>query len=209
MHKIRLLVLFLFCIVAEYGLSQVELIYFGIQYNSPNAAIEWTTGAEIESSHFEIEKSLDSLNFNLIGIVNAAGQSVSVLNYSIDDTNYDNLVCSYYRLKVVYGNSEINYSNVIRLCLDGTSIDKHPSQNLVSKVYPTIAQSAVIVEIVTESRYQDLVLRLFDMRGKVVLQKQMYEFTNRIDVSGLNSGTYVWGIQRDTSKPNYHYLIKN
>jgi len=55
-------------------------------------------------------------------------------------------------------------------------------------VYPNPARDFIIVETPANSSG---VLKLYDINGKVVLQKEIKEVASKIDISSLNSGVYV------------------
>ena len=76
----------------------VELIRFSAACNDSKADIKWTTETELNNDFFTVERSPDAVNYLPIGIVNGAGNSSTVRNYSFTDT--DPLSgTSYYRLR--------------------------------------------------------------------------------------------------------------
>ena len=59
---------------------------------------EWQTASEINSDYFLVQRSIDAINFEIVGSVSAAGYSNSILEYEFDDHEpYDGV--SYYRLQ--------------------------------------------------------------------------------------------------------------
>lgn len=75
----------------------VELLYFeGTRYPTFNN-LKWATASENNSSHFNIERSVDGEDWMVVGKRQASGNSQTKLNYYyIDYYNQDNTV--YYRL---------------------------------------------------------------------------------------------------------------
>ena len=71
----------------------------------------WATSQELNSSHFEIEKSTDGVNFYYLGKVNAAGTSIAQRDYSYVDTKVNEF--NYYRLKMVDIDGKFVYSKTI------------------------------------------------------------------------------------------------
>ena len=75
----------------------VELSQFeGVVYPMFNL-INWTTESENNSSHFDLESSIDGENWKLVTIKNAAVNSNEKINYSYIDNNLSEIV--YYRLQ--------------------------------------------------------------------------------------------------------------
>lgn len=87
----------------------VELIHFVGEKLEFGNALSWKTGAEVNSSHFIIERSNDGRNFESIGMVDAVGFSDQVVDYGFVDQN------------PVEGN---NYYRLVQIDLDGTTYVK-------------------------------------------------------------------------------------
>ena len=67
----------------------------------------WSTSTEINVSHFNVQRSLDGVIFETVGMVDSKGAG----KYSfIDKTNLNGVV--YYRLEVVDKNGALSYSEV-------------------------------------------------------------------------------------------------
>ncbi|MDX1407010.1 MAG: T9SS type A sorting domain-containing protein [Saprospiraceae bacterium] len=81
-----------------------------------SAILNWSTANEENTSHFEIERSTDLENWEMIGNVNAAGESTEVLRYSyLDENVYDGRRPNerfYYRLRMVDQDSRYKYSQI-------------------------------------------------------------------------------------------------
>ena len=90
----------------------VELLYFKAVKIGSAVKIEWETAAELNSSHFLIERSLDGVNFEVIGDLPAAGNSVSPIEYEFMDyaPSRGN---NYYRLKQVDFDQAYEYFNTV------------------------------------------------------------------------------------------------
>lgn len=90
----------------------VELIYFKAFKYGEDVKVQWETAAEINSSHFLIERSNDGINYEVIGEVLAAGNSVSPIQYEF--TDYDpSAGNNYYRLKQVDYDEAFEYFNTV------------------------------------------------------------------------------------------------
>jgi hypothetical protein len=84
--------------LSVYEYLPVELLSFVVNCLEENSKeITWSTASERNSAYFSIEKSSDGINWNEINKVQAAGNSTSILQYSmIDNAIVDNTI--YYRM---------------------------------------------------------------------------------------------------------------
>ena len=76
----------------------VELIEFDVNVLGNQVVVEWTTAAEINNDHFFVERSTDGFNYEVIKVVQGAGNSTEVINYVIYDDNPPRGVL-YYRIR--------------------------------------------------------------------------------------------------------------
>ncbi|CAG5086166.1 T9SS type A sorting domain-containing protein [Parvicella tangerina] len=63
----------------------VELNFFDAACKDEGVVLSWQTASEINSSHFEIYKSLDGINFELAGTIPSHGNSSVNVDYSFVD----------------------------------------------------------------------------------------------------------------------------
>jgi hypothetical protein len=90
----------------------VELTEFKGSLQNKNALLQWTTSAEYNSKHFELEKSFDGTGFRKIATIPAAGLSNSVKKYSFTDKEKLSEK-NYYRLRSVDINGKTKLSNTV------------------------------------------------------------------------------------------------
>ncbi|MBK9175839.1 MAG: hypothetical protein IPM46_05765 [Flavobacteriales bacterium] len=83
------------------SLLPVELIYFTGTCESGQAMLEWGTGAEVNSSHFVVERSADALEWKPAGVVEAAHHSQHATSYLFTDPTMLDGRDAYYRLRQV------------------------------------------------------------------------------------------------------------
>jgi len=93
------------------ALLPVELANFRAQEGACQIELEWATESEVNSSHFQIERSVDGKRFTQIGEVEAAGFSTAYRVYDFVDElpSGDN----YYRLKIIDRDGTTEYSRVV------------------------------------------------------------------------------------------------
>jgi len=81
--------------------------------------LQWKTATELNSDYFVIERGTDGSTFAQVAIVNANGNSNSVINYQMTDNLPSNGV-NYYRLKMVDADGQFQYSNIVSVTFKST-----------------------------------------------------------------------------------------
>ena len=164
----------------------VQLVSFSASYNASNKSniLNWITASEQNNSHFEVEKSINGIEFKAIGQVKGNGTSVVEHKYQFTDKNIVSGT-SFYRLKQMDFDGTSNFSNTIVLTQKGDlqliNIAPNPAkQNMIATVY-TPTSSEIMVEI-------------RDILGKIIVQKSqtVKEGNNSInfEVSDYANGLY-------------------
>lgn len=98
----------------------LQLLTFTGQLQSDGTALlRWKTAQETNTSHFEVERSLDGQQFSPIGRVAAAGESTRELAYDFTDRDASRQGVSllYYRLRLADRDGAYRYSPVVRIIL--------------------------------------------------------------------------------------------
>ncbi|MGG9970953.1 T9SS type A sorting domain-containing protein [Ferruginibacter sp. SUN002] len=159
-------------------------------YINGTAKLTWTTKQEINSYSFEIERSSNGVTYQLVGKINAAGNSNTDLNYQYND----NIVAGvyYYRVKATDINGTYVYSNVIALNASNKSVS-------TATIYPTVFTNKINADVLSDAN-GIAYIRLFDNTGKVIVNQQViiHKGMNNLTIenlSRLNRGSYVMQIQ--------------
>ncbi len=170
----------------------LELTQFSGYHETPNNVLNWSTASEQNTSHFEIERTVNGVDFETIGKVTAAGNSTTKKDYSFLDTkpySGDNL----YRLKMYDLDGSFTYSKLISIQVNDLQSAASPTG--IEKLYPNPANHTITIDFMNNEDFLPYALMVYDVTGKV----QVYEtkhFQNGsnnvdIDVSNLASGAYV------------------
>jgi hypothetical protein len=132
-------------------------------YSNGVSHLTWSTLQESNSSHFEIERSSDGVNFTSIGTVSAKGLSDKQTDYSFNDVKV-NAGTNYYRLRAVDKDANFKNSNIVALevKIKGTN---------VTGIYPNPFVDKVNIAVSSEISGQ-AVIRLFDNTGKLIATQQ-------------------------------------
>ncbi len=171
----------------------LTLLSFNGNIQDNYAQLKWITTAEINLSHFELERSSDGRNFSKLYSIRAKNQS-SESTYSYTDSGFAALAVSnaWYRLKMNDLNADFRYSNIVIL-------RKLKTADLVS-IYPNPAKNTLYIQIdaANKGNYN---IQLLDAAGKKIAQKQtMVQLGLQsipIDVSRYAQGFYLLLLQND------------
>lgn len=171
----------------------VELVYFDGLNNNNNVLLGWATATEINNSHFEIERSSNGEDFELIGTIEGHGNSSIYNEYSFVDGQQANEAISYYRLKQVDFDGDFEYSKII-------SFNNDNLQNMSMSVYPNPVLSNSQVTVTGFAVFGVKQIMLVDMNGaQINLNTQTNN--NQINLPNVSAGNYVLVIQ-ENSKVN-------
>jgi len=122
--------------------------------------LTWQTGEEEQNQGFEIQRSLDGLNFNKISFVESNYSGT----YEFIDAEYPTAPIVYYRLRQLDYNHEYTFSDVVAV----TTHADNTGLSTVHEVYPNPAQNQITVPFVTAK--DDIInVMIYDMSGRLVL----------------------------------------
>lgn len=122
--------------------------------NACKVTLNWTTATEQNSLRFDVEESIDNVNWNIVGTVAAAGNSATLKQYSIILTPTTSQV--FYRIKLVKTTAQVKYSNVVRvntLCpvitsdTDILTVDNNPGNSSL-RYFSSIGRGNAIIVFV-------------------------------------------------------------
>jgi parallel beta-helix repeat protein len=143
----------------------VELLNFTATANKNQVILKWETASESNSSHFEIERSIDGQSFRKIDQVASVGNSSSMLEYGYVDENVSGTL--FYRLKMVDKDLKFKYSPVVKVSLGNTA------SLSISKVYPTVISAGQKINFIIESdKIRNVNIQVIGADGRVMQQMQ-------------------------------------
>lgn len=166
----------------------VELVDFlGFQKEKVNE-LAWTTMTEQNNSHFIIERSINSMDWEYLGLVNGAGNSTEPLSYRLEDTT-PYFPLTYYRLKQFDTNGEATQYKTISL------VRTPESDDWISAIYPNPATTYVNLIHNDPDTENPLVLEIYNALGQLVFsQTENIEIKNEafsLDLNTLSNGLYT------------------
>jgi hypothetical protein len=176
------------------GSLPITLSSFTAQLNSSSNSVNlnWVTSAEVNASHFVIQRSPDGTNYTDEGIVfSQEGNSDLKRAYNfIDNISTDNSTFVYYRLKMVDMDGEFKYSNIDLIRLDKSG----EMQKVVA--YPNPASNELRITIPNSWQNKTVSYTIYSLRGNVVKSKVIYnaQQTEALAIADLATGVYVINI---------------
>lgn len=182
----------------------VELADFTVtQSGETDAQLRWITLNEDNTSHFDIERSLDNKSFVKIGTLKASGHSHTLLNYEWLDKNLPIAQTSvfYYRLKTVDFDKSATLSSIKSLFFNKNK----QKPNLEISPNPTTSGKLHIIlrGPIDEKTSTDLTVT--DLLGRLVFQKNTFVTADMpfdIDFSSetISAGVYILSCQNGATR---------
>ncbi len=190
---------------AENPLPVTLVNFSGIALNN-NVELSWTTATELNNDFFEIQHSLDGIQFSPIGTVEGNGDSNELLNYNYTHAN-PALGDNFYRLRQVDFDGEDETLETIQVYndfyYDGMDVT----------VYPNPAKGEdVNIRIISGDSHTPFGLVIVDLDGKVIFEKTMEASTNLdqklIKDITLKSGVYIATFKQGDMVVSKRLIIK-
>lgn len=154
----------------------LQLLTFSGTKLDSEVLLKWETTGETNTSHFEVQRSNDGLNFQQIGRVNATGnagtQHYSLLDLQPASGN------NFYRLKMMDVDGRFSYSGIIRINMENIGL---------MTVFPNPVKNMITVA----GLKQGGVLKLIGMDGKLMLQWPVTAQSMTVDISRFAKGIYL------------------
>ncbi len=106
----------------------VEMLYFEGAEEGGAVQLDWATATEIDNDHFEVQRSQDGRDWEVIGVVNGAGTTVEEQVYDFSDFK-PYVGNSYYRLRQVDYDGKFAYTDIIlvNVRLEPISLNVYPN----------------------------------------------------------------------------------
>jgi hypothetical protein len=175
----------------------VELLSLVAKEKNGSVQVLWKTAAEIDNHYFAVERSVDAMNFDIIGMVDGNGTIEGEIEYQyIDNSPMPGVV--YYRL--------------VQTDFDGTSEVFGPisvvvgfgSQSMV--VYPNpLSAGSLKLQVLGLKENRAALLQVMDLSGRTILTEDIYieraggEVIELDIASRLKKGVYVINLNQDQS----------
>jgi hypothetical protein len=146
----------------------IRLISFGTTSYSEGIKLSWQTSEETNSSMFEVQRSKNAIDFDVLSQIKAAGNSSEIRNYVYTDAN-PKAGYNYYRLKSVDTDGAFQFSSII-------AAKYLPNGDIVVAPNPSNSQ---IIKVLTKG-FKIEEAQLFSLEGKSNLINLRFADSNNL-----------------------------
>jgi hypothetical protein len=170
-------------------LLPIELASFKVtNLENKRAKLVWATTMEKNASHFEIEYSLNGIDFSKIGEVAAVGNSSNSIDYEyIHDSPIKGY--NYYRLKMMDLDGKFDYSRTDAIFL-------MPSAETPLWVFPNPADESQELNFRFIENQKGRIY-IFNGEGKLVKDLILDGNSASVNMKGFAAGFYMYSVQTD------------
>ncbi|HNW96983.1 MAG TPA: autotransporter-associated beta strand repeat-containing protein [Bacteroidales bacterium] len=156
----------------------IQLNKFSAVCNNNKIKLNWSTSSEINNDYFTIEKSRDAENWESVTTVKGAGNSNSILNYSVYDENpyiesIKGTSPTYYRLKQTDYDGQYEYFTPVNVMCD------YEEENIFFNAYEDEYKNIIINYNTSEEDY-------YSVSVYNVMEKNVLGMDNRMSEKGFN-----------------------
>jgi len=168
---------------------KMKFILFTGDHASGGVQLNWLTGTEFNNKGFDVERSVDGINFIKVGFTDGKNGAVSnTYNYLDAGLNGSAVNVAHYRLKQIGKDGTEQFSETIQVVMSGI---------YYFNVYPNPFKDHVTIDVVKKDE-EPLQVRIISVSG-VVMFRNTYPIktSGRVALKGLNhlpAGTYFLNI---------------
>jgi hypothetical protein len=194
-----------FIIDYDFSPLPVELVTFSGYYDAPNdnSFLNWETSTELNNDYFSVYRSIDGVQFDLIGTIDGQGNSNQATHYQFIDI-LPRYGVNYYMLKQHDFDGETEELGIISILKNGQS-------DYV--IYPNPVNVGGKVNVQMNSNVSESVrISVYDNMGKRVKELDL-DVGNGINTiqfdlpNHIKEGTYIVSILGETSKSQYRLIV--
>lgn len=167
----------------------VTLESFNASCEDQTVRLSWSTGSEMNSSHFTVEKSTDMEHWTMAGNIAAKGNSTTQSDYELIDKDIVREI-TYYRLKQSDLNGETEIFDPVSVSCETVDFE--------AVIFPNPNTGEFTLEVLSSGFISDAPVSLSDLNGRVVYERsfKINPGTTHIAFQGirLEKGVYVLNI---------------
>lgn len=165
-------------------------VHFGVfntNCNGNTVTLTWTTESEMNTGLFEVQRSIDGVNWVGVSTLPATGNSTVSRQYSVTDNA--SLQNGFYRVAEIDLTGKVNYSTISKV---------NCGFNAEFKLWPNPTSGSTWLSIGTTTDEKST-LKIIDQKGTVVFHKELSLFSGNnivdVDMHTLSPGSYLVQIQ--------------
>ena len=173
--------------IYNYLILPVELISFQGHSNESVIRLNWKTASELNNSGFEIQKSKNGRDWQILDFVDGRGTTSEANEYQYQD-KYPFSGINYYRLKQLDFDGALEYSNVIAV--------EYTNSKRGIQIFPNPSNGLINLQINNPSN-QRMKIKVSDNLGRKVWESELLEgesnWREEIEIEG--NGIYFISAQ--------------
>ncbi len=163
------------------NLLPVELLAFDGQLKESSVQLNWSVASQINNQLFEVRRSTDGLEFDIIGVVEGDGDLIEYKEFTFVDENPAAGI-NYYQLRQVDWDGTHEFSDVIQV--------ENRNVNEVMTVYPNPTQGHIYIDYIDGFKEGDEVI-VYNPLGQLVYSANGIQGRRiEMNLSFLKEGTY-------------------
>lgn len=153
----------------------VELVSFTGEVVGSSVLLRWTTASEIENDYFQVEKSEDGINYQIIGEVEGNGTINSISRYSfVDESPYHG--AAYYRLVQIDFDGDYEVHDPISVMFNANS------SVLAASFYPNPTNvNNLNARITSNNDSYPILITMYNLSGRLVFSQLIEPFVGVAD----------------------------
>ncbi|OYT10934.1 MAG: hypothetical protein B6I18_06500 [Bacteroidetes bacterium 4572_112] len=160
----------------------VNIISFDYSIVKDNVELYWQTASEVNNNYFEVQRSYNLQDWEMVSNLDGNGNSNVIINYSIVDANFDRSKdVIYYRLVQVDFDGRINYYRFL--------VVNYSNKNYEIIVFPNPALYTDAINVYF-SGDQNFDAQLLDQYGGLIMKMENNHKQLTIDKGRLARGLY-------------------
>lgn len=182
----------------------IELLYFTATVENNNQVrLEWKTGSEINNEFFYVERSIDGVNFEVIEIINGAGDSQDELTYNTFDFDAPEGIV-YYRIRQIDFDGQDEVFKTKSVYISTTSIVEWRHTQV-------LGGNQIRIHGELDFEYE---LKVYNINGKLVYDKIIdvaQEGISSISIdlpNDINTGVYMAVLQNKNHSTSKKIMIR-
>jgi hypothetical protein len=182
----------------------VELLEFRARKSGEEVICTWITLSEKDNDYFTVERSRNGYYFETVGLVQGAGTTTAISNYSFTDTNPLNGL-SYYRLKQTDFDGQYAYSQV-----ESVRFGESESDDLQLDIFPNPADQFTNVVIILPED-ESAKLTLTDATGRIVSVRTVNygDPVMEFALNELKSGIYFINVTTERASKTSRLVVRH
>lgn len=173
--------------ITDLGVLPVSFGEISAKQMEGNVSLSWATFSEVNNLGFDVQRSMDGMNWNSIHFETSDGNSTTKREYEFLDPMASPGI-RYYRLQQIDMDGGTSYSNTVNLQVENTG----PSLN----VFPNPATDQLTVVLLSDLDIADkATMKMFDITGRCVMEQELQTedqlLRTDLGVKGVSPGVYI------------------